>query len=75
MPGEVSGLGPSSGVVAIAAGGHHSLALKADGSVLAWGSGGGGQVGNGEPAVSQSTPVQVSGLGPGSGVVAVAAGS
>ena len=55
----VQAMPPGSGVVALAAGGWSSLALKADGSVLRWGSGGG------------SIPVQVPGL---TGVVAVAYG-
>ncbi|MGE0358426.1 MAG: choice-of-anchor D domain-containing protein [Burkholderiales bacterium] len=60
-----------SGVTAIAAGDHHNLALKADGSVWAWGANGFGQVGNGGTA-SQFTPVQVI---PASGaIVAIAAG-
>src|SRR5262249_38541034 len=67
-----------SGVVAIAAGGGHSLALKADGTVWAWGlnSGmplpalGGGQLGDGT-MTNRSTPVQVTGV---SEVVAIAAG-
>jgi alpha-tubulin suppressor-like RCC1 family protein len=47
LPVGVSGLGHGSGVVAIAAGGGHSLALKADGSVLAWGGNFFGQLGDG----------------------------
>ncbi|MFD0961435.1 RCC1 domain-containing protein, partial [Paenibacillus chungangensis] len=50
----------SRGVVAIAGGGHHSLALKADGSVAAWGSNNHGQAN--VPAAAEN------------GVVAIAAG-
>ncbi|WP_103560901.1 RCC1 domain-containing protein [Actinomadura rubteroloni] len=68
---QVSGL---SGVVrapgAVAAGQNHSLAVRADGTVWAWGANGSGQLGNGSTANS-SVPVQVSGL---TGVKAVAAG-
>ncbi|MGD9972971.1 MAG: PQQ-binding-like beta-propeller repeat protein, partial [Desulfatirhabdiaceae bacterium] len=43
-PTKVNGL---TNVIAISAGGHHSLALKSDGTVWAWGSNGGGQIGDG----------------------------
>jgi len=59
------------GVVAVAAGGYHSLALKADGTVWAWGSNSAGQLGDGTDEY-RVAPVQVAGLG---GVVAVSAGS
>ena len=39
---------PLAGVIAIAAGGYHNLALRADGTVLAWGSNGSGQLGTGD---------------------------
>ncbi len=70
------GTGTLSGVAAIAAGADHSLALKSDGSVWAWGANAFGQLGD-NTKTSRSTPVQV--LGPGgtgtlSGVVAIAAG-
>jgi alpha-tubulin suppressor-like RCC1 family protein len=68
VPGPVSGL---SGVVAIAAGAEHSLALKSDGTVWAWGYNVAGQLGNGT-FISSDVPVQVSGL---SSVVAIAAGT
>ena len=58
-------------VVAVAAGEFQSLALKADGTVWAWGFGGDGELGNGSFANS-SLPVQVSGL---SGALAIGAGS
>jgi len=68
-PVQVSGF--SSGVAAIAAGSSHTVALKSDGSVWAWGYNMYGQLGNGTNTAS-SVPVQVSGLS--SGVTAIAAG-
>src|SRR5665213_1602411 len=57
-------------VVSIAAGASHSLALKNDGTVWAWGDNGAGELGDGT-TTQRNTPLQVSGL---TGVVAVAAG-
>src|SRR5207244_10028948 len=72
-PRFATGLGKGSGVVAVAAGGStHSLALKADGAVLAWGDNSSGQLGDGTKT-RRLTPVPVAGLGTGSGVIAVAA--
>jgi len=68
--GAVSGLG--SGFVRIAAGSSFGLALRSDGTVWAWGSGGAGQLGDGTTTSYRTTPAQVTGL---SGVVAVAAGT
>lgn len=75
---------PLTGVVAIAAGGDHSLALLSDGTVVGWGSNYFGQLGDGTggPAVqSQNMPVRVCAVGatdcaaqPLSGVVAIEAG-
>jgi alpha-tubulin suppressor-like RCC1 family protein len=57
-------------VAAVAAGGHHSLALLADGTVVAWGENEFGQLGDGTTERS-NVPVAVTGL---SGVKAIAAG-
>lgn len=56
------------GVSKIAGGYYHSLALKTDGTVWAWGRGDEGQLGDGTN-VDRASPVQVSGL---TGVVAIA---
>jgi alpha-tubulin suppressor-like RCC1 family protein len=48
-------------IVAIAAGYNHTLALKSNGTVWAWGNNASGQVGNGA-TTTQPTPVQVPGL-------------
>ena len=68
----VGGAGVLTGTVAAAEGGYHSLALKADGTLWAWGFNTYGQLGNGGTA-EQHAPVQVSGLGT-TKVAAVAAG-
>jgi alpha-tubulin suppressor-like RCC1 family protein len=73
-PTPVSGLGSNSGVIQVAAGGSFSLALKSDGTVLAWGNNQSGELGNGKAPTDATKPVQVKGLGPGSGVIQVAAG-
>lgn len=64
---KVTGL---SGVVAVAAGGSHSAALKQDGTVWTWGYNGSGELGN-NTTNDSSTPLQVAGL---SNVTAIAAG-
>jgi alpha-tubulin suppressor-like RCC1 family protein len=68
VPVPVSGL---TFVTAIAAGGQHSLALLANGTVMAWGSNQNGQLGDGSE-LTPSVPVAVSGL---TGVQAIAAGA
>src|SRR5207249_2552057 len=67
-PVQVAGL---TGVIAIAAGGWHSLALTNDHTVWAWGLNENGQLGIGATAPSQTKPVQLPGL---SNVVQIAAG-
>jgi hypothetical protein len=57
-PAQVSGL---SGVVAVAGGVNHSLAVKDDGTVWAWGDNQYGKLGDGT-GINRSTPVQVGGL-------------
>lgn len=57
-------------VIAVAAGDDHSLALKADGTVWAWGANSDGQLGDGTPTMRLSA-VQVPGL---SGVTSIEAG-
>ena len=69
VPTQVSGL--TSGVIAVCAGANHSLALKSDGTVWAWGYNGNGQLGLGD-TTRRLIPVQISTL---SNVVAIAAGA
>jgi alpha-tubulin suppressor-like RCC1 family protein len=57
-------------VIAVAEGDQHTLALRSDGTVWAWGRGEHGQLGNGD-TIGSLTPVQTLGL---THVVAVAAG-
>jgi alpha-tubulin suppressor-like RCC1 family protein len=59
------------GIVAVYAGSNHSVALKKDGSVWAWGSNDSGQLGDGT-SQNSSVPHQVSGI---SNVKAIATGS
>ena len=65
-PVEIAGL---SDVTSIAAGNAFSLALKADGTVWAWGDNINGELGD-DSTTNSATPVEVSGL---SGVVAISA--
>jgi len=67
-PVTVSGL---TGVVALAGGRNHALALRSDGTIMSWGLNASGQLGDGTKT-SRSTPVQVSGI---STAIAVAAGA
>ncbi len=59
-PWPVTGMG--SDVVAVAAGGYHCLALKADGTVWAWGDNSWSQLGDGTYLGSQHSPVRVAGM-------------
>jgi uncharacterized repeat protein (TIGR01451 family) len=70
-----------SGVTAIAAGDAHSLALRSDGTVVAWGDNSSGQLGDGTTTV-RTTPVQVCAVAASApcasfltGVTAIAAGA
>lgn len=71
------GVGFLTGVTAIAVGGNHTIALKGDGTVWAWGYNGVGALGDGT-TVNKSTPVQVlgaGGVGFLTGVTAIAVGT
>lgn len=67
-PVQVYGL---TGVIAIAAGGSHSLALKSDGTVWAWGLNSNGQLGNGT-LTNKQKPVIIPGL---TAIAAISAGT
>ncbi|MHB1127541.1 MAG: RCC1 domain-containing protein [Bacillota bacterium] len=79
-PVQVKGVGGSgylTGVVSVAAGGTHSLALRSDGTIWAWGYNTYGQLGNNSTG-SSSTPVQVldtGGTAPLTGIVKISAGT
>lgn len=64
--------GLASGIVALAAGGLHSCALRSTGAVLCWGRNSSGQLGD-SSGVNRLTPSSIVGLG--SSVVAIAAGA
>jgi alpha-tubulin suppressor-like RCC1 family protein len=64
-PVQVKGPGGSgnlSGVMSVAAGEGHSVAIKSDGTIWAWGRNGNGQLGNGTTS-NTSAPIQVKGAG------------
>jgi len=58
-PSQIPGL---ANITAISAGGVHSLALRSDGIVLAWGANTQGQLGTGATSPDSDTPLQVPGL-------------
>ena len=64
---------PLSGISQISSGSFHACALKNDGGVLCWGSGGDGQLGNGNMA-SVNYPVKLQGLIPLANAVAIEVG-
>jgi len=72
---STSGMLAGRTVIAVAAGGEHSLALCSDGTLAAWGNNEGGQLGN-NTLVSSSLPVAVNTAGvlAGKTVIAMAAG-
>lgn len=61
--------GPASGLLAIDTAGYHTLALKTDGTLLAWGENEDGQIGDGTTSEERPSPVPVIGV---SGASAVA---
>lgn len=74
---DVGGVGLLDDVLALSAGEFHSLALRSDGTVLAWGNNSDGQLGNNNFPVNSPVPTEVLGVG-GVGllrdIVAIAAG-
>src|SRR6516225_4922564 len=62
-------VGDLSSIVAVAAGSYHSLALKNDGTVWAWGSNQYGQLGTTNSNSANPTPAPIAGL---TGIVAIA---
>jgi alpha-tubulin suppressor-like RCC1 family protein len=68
-PAQVAGLG---GVIQVAVGAYHSLALRSDGTVWAWGDNISGELGRGTTSDHEATPAQVTGL---AGVTKISAGA
>jgi alpha-tubulin suppressor-like RCC1 family protein len=62
-PAPSESIGPGSGIVQIAAGALHGVALLSDGAVEDWGYNEDGQLGNGTTSTDSLTPVPVTGLG------------
>jgi alpha-tubulin suppressor-like RCC1 family protein len=73
LPVDVIGLGSGSGAKGISAGRGHACAVTTDDAVRCWGLNYDGQLGNGTNTDSR-VPVEVSGLGAGTGSLAVSAG-
>jgi alpha-tubulin suppressor-like RCC1 family protein len=74
----VGGTGVLSGVTSVSAGTSHTCARTEEGYAYCWGSGANGQLGNNATPTTQSTPVQVVGVGGTgvlSGVTSVSAGT
>ena len=72
----VGGTGYLAGITAISAGQYHTVALKSDGTVYAWGLNGNGQLGD-DSTTESHVPVQVKGVGGSdylTGIASVAAG-
>jgi len=61
-PTPVAVMGLTTGVIAVAAGVQSACALMQDGTVMCWGFGGVGELGNGMADVMSPVPVQVDGL-------------
>ena len=66
----ITAMDPQDSVVQVSAGNAHTLALKSDGSVWAWGDNTYGQLGDGT-YINSITPVEICGL---TGIVAISAG-
>lgn len=64
-------IGMDSGITHLSAGGVHVLALRSDGTVLAWGDDEAGEIGNGIRSQTPTLPAEVTGL---TGVTQVSAG-
>jgi alpha-tubulin suppressor-like RCC1 family protein len=64
-------VGMDSGITQLAAGWSHALALRSDGTVLAWGDNEAGEIGDGTSSETPSLPTEVTGL---TGVTQVSAG-
>lgn len=73
VPVQITGLSGTATVVGLVGGVGHSLAVKDDGTVWAWGNNGFGQLGNGT-TINTTVPLQVQGLSGTAKVIEVATG-
>jgi alpha-tubulin suppressor-like RCC1 family protein len=73
-PVDVATLGAGSGAAVVSSGESHTCAVTSAGAVWCWGFSGSCELGNGTFADSSSVPEPVTGLGAGSGVVALSSG-
>jgi len=75
VPVDVSGIGTGSGAIQVACGDTHIAVLFEDGTVQTFGDNRYGQLGIGTDISKSNVPVDVSGIGPGSGAIQVACGT
>ena len=69
----IGGVDSLTDIIAIAAGGNHSLAIRSDGSVVSWGLNNSGQLGD-STKTTRNYPVVTYGLDPGTKAIDLAAG-
>jgi alpha-tubulin suppressor-like RCC1 family protein len=75
IPQQLTAFSGSSRVTSLTAGANHTCALTNDGAVWCWGDNSSGQVGNGSPSATVTTPTPVVGGDAGVSIVSLAAGA